>query len=245
MSNEKTHAREALLKAASRLFEHRGYSAVSTRDIAQEAGVNLGSIQYYFGSKSQLFVESVRSMMSSLWASAGVLQYLESRVESKEAAAIALCGLVAGYLREIFFPCGPNVLRVLYREVLGEATDDPELNETLLRTMVEEYSRSLDEQTARVLRMLKPEISENDIELVTQSIFGQCSFYFTNRAFLERLRGRSLANENEMKIIAEHIVRFTLLALGLEEPFIKKAISAAGNLAAPCSKQSLPAAEVK
>jgi len=44
----------ALLDAATRLFSERGPAAVSLRDVAREANVNLGLIHRYIGSKHDL-----------------------------------------------------------------------------------------------------------------------------------------------------------------------------------------------
>jgi AcrR family transcriptional regulator len=59
---EDTKAR--LVEAARRLFAERGYAATSTRMIAREAGVNLGGIQYHFGSKEELHRAVLRDVFS-------------------------------------------------------------------------------------------------------------------------------------------------------------------------------------
>jgi AcrR family transcriptional regulator len=43
-----------IIEAAEKLFATDGYEGTSVRDIAQEAGVNLAMISYYFGSKEKL-----------------------------------------------------------------------------------------------------------------------------------------------------------------------------------------------
>ena len=43
-----------ILTSAERLFSSRGYDGTSVRDIADEAGVNIAMISYYFGSKEKL-----------------------------------------------------------------------------------------------------------------------------------------------------------------------------------------------
>jgi AcrR family transcriptional regulator len=48
-------ARRRLLEAALQLFADKGYQKTSTREIADAAGVNLGSISYYFGDKPGLY----------------------------------------------------------------------------------------------------------------------------------------------------------------------------------------------
>ena len=46
--------KERILDAAERLFADFGYKATSLRDITGEAGVNLASVNYHFGSKDAL-----------------------------------------------------------------------------------------------------------------------------------------------------------------------------------------------
>jgi len=50
-----TYAREQILQAAQRLFLANGYTGVTIRAIAAEAGVDSALISYYFGSKRGLF----------------------------------------------------------------------------------------------------------------------------------------------------------------------------------------------
>ena len=46
--------KERILDVAERLFADFGYNATSLRDITREAGVNLASVNYHFGSKEAL-----------------------------------------------------------------------------------------------------------------------------------------------------------------------------------------------
>ncbi len=55
--------RQQILTCARRLFSERNYSAVSTTDIAKEAGVARGLLNHYFGTKRELYLEVVRSLM--------------------------------------------------------------------------------------------------------------------------------------------------------------------------------------
>ncbi|HSI15253.1 MAG TPA: TetR/AcrR family transcriptional regulator [Chthoniobacter sp.] len=49
--------RVALLEAAERLFSENGVEGTSVRDIIKAAGVNLGAINYHFGTKDRLALE--------------------------------------------------------------------------------------------------------------------------------------------------------------------------------------------
>jgi AcrR family transcriptional regulator len=55
-----------VLSAAERLFALHGFQNVSVRDITAEAGVNLASVNYHFGSKDALLFEIFRRRTSEL-----------------------------------------------------------------------------------------------------------------------------------------------------------------------------------
>lgn len=46
---------EKIKEAARKVFTRKGFSAARTRDIAEEAGINLALLNYYFRSKEKLF----------------------------------------------------------------------------------------------------------------------------------------------------------------------------------------------
>jgi len=52
-------AEEALLDAAERLLVDVGYGGITTRRLAEEAGVNHGLVHYYFGSNENLLVRAL------------------------------------------------------------------------------------------------------------------------------------------------------------------------------------------
>lgn len=55
-----SESRELIVRAARRLFAERGYSSVSVRDVAAEAGVSPSLVMKLVGSKAQLFSSSVQ-----------------------------------------------------------------------------------------------------------------------------------------------------------------------------------------
>ena len=52
-------AAEALLDAAARLLVEVGHAGITTRKLAEEAGVNHGLVHYYFGSVENLLVRAL------------------------------------------------------------------------------------------------------------------------------------------------------------------------------------------
>jgi AcrR family transcriptional regulator len=61
-------AEEALLDAAERLLVDVGYAGITTRRLADEAGVNHGLVHYYFGSNENLLVRALERFTERLIA---------------------------------------------------------------------------------------------------------------------------------------------------------------------------------
>lgn len=55
--------RRQILQCARRLFSERPYASVSTTELAREAGVARGLLHHYFGSKRELYLEVVRTLV--------------------------------------------------------------------------------------------------------------------------------------------------------------------------------------
>ncbi|MET0271830.1 MAG: TetR/AcrR family transcriptional regulator [Phenylobacterium sp.] len=68
VETEEAHAatKAAVFGAAERLFALHGFQNVSVRDITAEAGVNLASVNYHFGSKDALLFEIFRRRTGEL-----------------------------------------------------------------------------------------------------------------------------------------------------------------------------------
>ena len=68
-----------ILEAAGRTFAERGFREATVRDICQAAGSNIASINYHFGDKERLYIESVklahREMLQSMPLPSGPRAY--------------------------------------------------------------------------------------------------------------------------------------------------------------------------
>jgi TetR/AcrR family transcriptional repressor of bet genes len=63
--------RKALVDAALKAIGHHGSLTVTMSEIAREAGVSAALAHHYFGSKDQLLIETIRSLLRQLKADAG------------------------------------------------------------------------------------------------------------------------------------------------------------------------------
>lgn len=126
-ATEATRAR--LLQAAEELFADRGYNAVSMRDIAKHAKANLAAAGYHFGSKENLFVESVMRQMRPLNARRlAALTELEERPRP---------------------PSLEEVLDAFARVLLEQAVSDQESGRRLHRCLSRTFAES--DQIARTV----------------------------------------------------------------------------------------------
>lgn len=65
-TQEATETRERILEVAQRLFAERGLDATSVRDITAAADCNVAAVNYHFGGKENLYLESFRAMLGPL-----------------------------------------------------------------------------------------------------------------------------------------------------------------------------------
>jgi AcrR family transcriptional regulator len=85
---------EKIKEAARKVFLRKGFSATRTRDIAEEAGINLALLNYYFRSKQRLFDEVMKEKIQTLLQT--IIPVLNNPVTSLE-EKIKL--IVANYIR--------------------------------------------------------------------------------------------------------------------------------------------------
>ena len=65
-SDGRREAVDALLDAAERLLVERGYGSITTRNLAERAGVNHGLVHYYFGSMEEVMVQVLERFTARL-----------------------------------------------------------------------------------------------------------------------------------------------------------------------------------
>jgi len=75
---------EKIKDAARKVFTQKGYAATRTRDIAEEAGINLALLNYYFRSKEKLFEIIIMEKMQILLGKIGpILMNEKTSIEEK------------------------------------------------------------------------------------------------------------------------------------------------------------------
>ena len=101
--------REILMRSAIKLFAENGFDAVTTRDIANDAGVNLALISYYFKSKDGLIDAIIEERIPVFGAKLRSIQNLN--INSFEKLQLAIDAYVEKILSSGVFA------KLIYREL--------------------------------------------------------------------------------------------------------------------------------
>ncbi|MCD4750843.1 MAG: CerR family C-terminal domain-containing protein [Thermoanaerobaculales bacterium] len=64
--SDHAETRERILRSSERLFSEKGYDGTSIRDITAEAECNVAAVNYHFGGKDNLYVETFRRLLIDL-----------------------------------------------------------------------------------------------------------------------------------------------------------------------------------
>ncbi|MCB9343588.1 MAG: TetR/AcrR family transcriptional regulator [Lewinellaceae bacterium] len=84
MSGKDSSTEQKIKEAARKVFTMKGYAATRTRDIAEEAGINLALLNYYFRSKEKLFEEIMMERMQQMFGTIlPILMDQKSTLENK------------------------------------------------------------------------------------------------------------------------------------------------------------------
>jgi TetR/AcrR family transcriptional regulator len=90
VSLARTEAVEAILDGAESLLVEVGYSAITTRKLAERAGVNHGLVHYYFGAMEEVFLQVLERYTARLTQRQRDLYATDAPFIDKWRAAMAL-----------------------------------------------------------------------------------------------------------------------------------------------------------
>ncbi|GAB1692866.1 TetR/AcrR family transcriptional regulator [Krasilnikovia sp. M28-CT-15] len=113
--------RQRLLTAAAELIAERGWTAVSTRMLAERAAVTPGVVHYHFSSMQALLVESA---MTAVRAVAAQMGEVLAGAGSAEQALSTLLGMLDEYT-------GTDPMSMLFVEAYLAGTRDEQLRQAL------------------------------------------------------------------------------------------------------------------
>ena len=198
--------RERLLLAAGREFAEKGYDAAAVRDICLAAGANVAAVNYYFGDKRRLYIESVKHAHEQR-----VRQVPEPAWKPGTPPAQKLRDFLGSTLeRMLGFGQPPWQVRLMLREIL-QPTE-------ACREIVEDYFRPHFELLVSILgELAQGRLDEPHLRRVAVGVMGQCFVYRAAGEVVGMLvPADELASLHALDELAAHVTRVTLAALGVQ-----------------------------
>jgi len=198
--------RQRLMEAAGEVFAAKGFQAATVRDICGRAEVNLAAVNYHFGDKERLYVEAVKQAHCS--------GHDEPPPDwtSETTPQVKLGDYIRRMLTRLLDPLRPAWhAKLMAREMI-------EPSETCLGVL-EPYIRANHQMLDQILKELLPsDTSAVDRHLIGFSIIGQCLHFKIHKPIAAILVGDEELATYDVARLADHITRFSLAALGHEEP---------------------------
>ena len=198
--------KERVVAAASELFAAHGFHGTKMRDIAAQAGVNLASANYHFGSKESLYLEVLRAQFGEV---TGELERRgatpaaeELRNASRRRLVEVLEERVAAMLDLLL---GPPV--GLHGTLMQREMCDPS---EALPVIVSQFIAPQKELMERILARLFPRLDGEQIERCVCSIVGQVFFYRTHLPAMRLLLDRKAYRRGWAREVAAHVTEFSL-----------------------------------
>lgn len=146
----------AVFNAAERLFALHGFQNVSVRDITAEAGVNLASVNYHFGSKDALLFEIFRRRTAELNRErARLLHEAGARHDGKPPVRAILEAYFAPPLR---WSAPENDRRISLQFIIRARSEGTEEMREVLRNDVSHLARFAD-----ALMAARPDLPKEDV----------------------------------------------------------------------------------
>lgn len=213
--------RTRLLEAAIHCFAETGFEGTGIRDIAQRAQANSALVQYHFGGKEGLYLETLRFVFER---GAHRIDQIPQppdpgEPDARRKALVAFRAHVKAFLGDCL--CHPKFG--------GAFADDLE------KAALDLWNRELQSPQPRVagflksaiqpfldhligcMRVLRPDLDDETLLEMDMSIHAQLSYLHNHAGLIGIIRGKPYGPEDLPRLL-DHFTEFSLRGLGLTGP---------------------------
>lgn len=195
--------RERLLVAATQICAERGFRNASVRTICEQAGANLAMVNYYFGSKDELYLAVIRRVSGN--------GFLDKMLPAAEAA----------------LPAAERLARLIEHLMIGVLTAGPESDVARLVTweivqpthalsvIVDTVSRPIHEAMCALVKDIcdRP-VTDQEARRHTFSILAQIVYYANSRPLNDLIDPSLRYDDASIRELARHVTAFSLRGMG-------------------------------
>ena len=218
--------RQRVLECATRLFAERGFRQTTISDICQAAGANIAAVNYYFGSKENLYQEAWRHAYSlTREAREGLLD---------RAGEMSPEEVIRRFIRTRLDDITRGGPENYFWQILDREHHEPT---PAHRAIIREVFRPLaDRLVAVVARLLGPRASETLARLSFFALVGSLAFVALHRDIVGQVFGRDALSETDSDAVYDHVMRFFFAGLSASREALERgeahpALTAPGDTA--------------
>ena len=165
-TSEARETHERILEAAQKLFAEKGLDATSVRDITAAADCNVAAVNYHFGGKENLYLESFKAMLGPLRD-----QRLAMIAELMEREPVpTLEEFLATFAEGFLDPLVDHSRGRMFMVFVSRELLDPRLP---LSVFLEEFILPMVQRAAAALERVGPPMTPNNRIMCIFSLIGQ------------------------------------------------------------------------
>ena len=204
-----------MIEAAGRLFSERPFDAVSTREIASAAGVNLSAISYHFQNKDGLYRAIFKKIILDLKpVRVGLAILLENQLtaarDDRKAYADFISAFVSRVVDSVFSPSTRWKMRLLKRET--------EMPTDCFQLLMEGHVDIIHDLLGILLAKISGESPTSEkIKLEANAILSLCLQYALNEELVKARMGWSSIGSSEIQKIKKITTEMVLRSVNLGE----------------------------
>ncbi|MDO7837318.1 TetR/AcrR family transcriptional regulator [Sphingobium sp. HBC34] len=202
--------KERILLAAKHLFSSRAYADVRISDIAKASKSNIALVNYYFGSKENLFGEIFRAECDAV--AIGRIKLLDQALQN---TPVTLESLLHAWLDPVFDSVEVGNNRILFTHLMTLVLWS-EVNDQVLST-INNTLRLSDSMIANAIHRVRPDLSQKTIGWRMFSGLGTYSLVLGHPELVEHLRGGKVCNHADFREVRAQIFSFLLGGLSAPE----------------------------
>jgi TetR/AcrR family transcriptional regulator, regulator of cefoperazone and chloramphenicol sensitivity len=199
-------AKDRLLQAAVEVFAEKGFKAATVREIVEKAGANIAGVNYHFGDKERLYFEAVKFAHECSAVHGPPPVWPEGTPPVQK-----LRDFIRVVVKDMTTPSNPVAMQLLMRELT--------MPTAAARSIVHDFIQPMAFVLRGIVREMFPRLDHHRTLMIGFSVIGQCLYYRQNRAVSEMLFGADEVAALSPAMIAEHVTKFTLAALGQGLPY--------------------------
>lgn len=193
--------RERLLDVAEEFFADRGFDSTSIRDLAAGAGCNIASVNYYFGSKENLYAEVWRRHLLTLRDTRiSSIDEVMSKSGGKPSLEDLLRSFAHAFIGPFVDESGSRLITLIAREMINPHLPTSMFGNDVIRPTISAMQQALAQAC--------PDLPETKVPLVVFSLIGQLVHTIRMRAMSEWTDDGAFAMFEPTKVI-DHIVAFS------------------------------------